>query len=103
MKHLVNDENSELWETDINANLEVFKVFAEKCMLIPSLPAPLPVEWLHRVGVHELPGGLKVEDFDLFHFAIFTDEMARTGLGGYATSVEAGSSLFYAACLFSIS
>lgn len=38
-------------------------------------PAPLPVEWLKRCGIHEMPGGIKVEDFDGFHSAIFADEV----------------------------
>jgi acyl-CoA dehydrogenase len=53
----------------------VFKTFADNNMLIPSLPAPLPVEWLKKVGVHELPGGIKVEEFDYIHMSIYTDEV----------------------------
>jgi acyl-CoA dehydrogenase len=44
-------------------------------MLIPNLPAPLPVDILKNIGIHELPGGLKVEDFDYFHTLIYVDEV----------------------------
>lgn len=59
-------------------------------MLIPALPAPLPVEWLHKLGIHELPGGLKVEEFDYLHGLIFGDEMCRSGLIGPAGSLTTG-------------
>lgn len=59
-------------------------------MLIPALPAPLPVEWLHKLGIHELPGGLKVEDFDYLHGLIYGDEMCRSGLIGPAGSLTTG-------------
>ncbi|KAK7741759.1 hypothetical protein SLS53_004822 [Cytospora paraplurivora] len=55
----------------------VFETFAKANMLIPALPAPLPVEWLQRLGIHELLGGLKVEDFDYLHALIYADEMSR--------------------------
>lgn len=44
-------------------------------MLIPNLSAPLPIEALKGAGIHELPGGLKVEDFDYLHTSIFIDEV----------------------------
>lgn len=59
-------------------------------MLIPALPAPLPVEWLHRLGIHELLGGLKIEDYDYLHALIFSDEMARSGLAGPSGSLTTG-------------
>lgn len=59
-------------------------------MLIPALPAPLPVEWLHKLGIHELQGGLKVEDFDYLHSVIYADEMSRSGLIGPPGSLTTG-------------
>lgn len=44
-------------------------------MLIPSLPAPLPVEWLKKLGVHNILGVVKVEDWDYLHTCIFVDEV----------------------------
>lgn len=66
------------------------ETFTSANMLIPALPAPLPVEWLHKLGIHELPGGLKVEDFDYLHGLIYGDEMCRSGLIGPAGSLTTG-------------
>jgi acyl-CoA dehydrogenase len=44
-------------------------------VLIANLPAPLPVEWLKRLGVHDVLGVVRVEDWDYFHTAIFADEV----------------------------
>lgn len=44
-------------------------------MLIPNLSAPLPIETLKSVGIHELPSGLKVEDYDYLHTSIYIDEV----------------------------
>lgn len=44
-------------------------------MLIPNLSAPLPIETLKSIGIHELPGGLKVEDYDYLHTSIYIDEV----------------------------
>jgi acyl-CoA dehydrogenase len=54
----------------------LYKTFADNNMLIPNLSAPLPVETLKSVGIHELPGGLKVEDYDYLHTSIFIDEVS---------------------------
>jgi acyl-CoA dehydrogenase len=59
-------------------------------MLIPSLPAPLPIEFLKSQGIHELLGGLKVEDFDYIHFAIYVNEMRAAGVGGPPSSLVTG-------------
>ena len=59
-------------------------------MLIPSLPAPLPVRWLKRLGVHDVLGVVKVEEWDYIHTAIFSDEMSRNGLAGPAASLTTG-------------
>ena len=63
------------WERDGLVPAHVFAKFAEANMLIPSLPAPLPVEWLKRLGVHDILGEVKVEEWDYIHAAIFSDEV----------------------------
>lgn len=80
------------WEKAGTVPTHVFETFAKHNMLIPALPAPLPVAWLHRVGIHELLGGLKVEDFDYLHGLIYADEMSRSGLIGPAGSLTTGVS-----------
>ncbi|KAG7283980.1 hypothetical protein NEMBOFW57_010338 [Staphylotrichum longicolle] len=59
-------------------------------MLLPALPAPLPVAWLKKLGIHTLLGGLKVEEFDSLHGYIFGDEMVRSGLAGPGASLTTG-------------
>ncbi len=78
------------WEREENVPPHVFQRFAEANMLIPTLPAPLPVEWLKRLGVHDILGVVKVEDWDYIHTAIYCDEMSRSGLAGPAASLTAG-------------
>lgn len=104
-------ETHRKWQTDVRAFVEknlmkdamewekaeavpasLFETFAKANMLIPCLPAPLPVAWLKRLGIHELLGGLKVEDFDYLHGLIYADEMARTGVVGPAASMTTGMS-----------
>jgi len=48
------------------------------------------VKWLHKLGIYELPGGLKVEDFDYLHTLIYVDEMARTGSLGPSGALTTG-------------
>ena len=45
-------------------------------MLIPNLSAPLPVKALKKLGIHELPGGIKVEEYDYLHTSIYIDEVS---------------------------
>lgn len=78
------------WEKANTVPAHVFETFAKHNMLIPALPAPLPVEWLHRLGVHELLGGLKIEDYDYLHALIYSDEMSRAGVGGPSGSLTVG-------------
>lgn len=63
------------WEREEVVPDEVFQKFAAGNFLIPCLPAPLPVKWLKKLGIHEMPGGLKVEDWDYIHTGIYTDEV----------------------------
>jgi acyl-CoA dehydrogenase len=69
---------------------DLFSKFNAANFLIPNLSAPLPISWLKKVGIHELPGGLKVEDFDYLHTLIYTDEMARNGSLGPGGAVTTG-------------
>ena len=65
------------WEREESMPQDVFARFAAANMLIPSLPAPLPVQWLQRLGVHDILGVVKLEEWDYIHTAIFTDEVHR--------------------------
>ncbi len=78
------------WETKEEIPLTVYGTFMKSNMLIPCLPAPLPVAILKSVGIHELLGGLKVEDFDHFHGAIFQENMTRSGLMGPPGALNTG-------------
>ncbi|KAF2748144.1 short-chain specific acyl-CoA dehydrogenase mitochondrial precursor [Sporormia fimetaria CBS 119925] len=89
-KHLL--EKALEWDTIETLPEHVFETFAKHGMLLPSLPAPLPVEWLKKLGIHELLGAVKVEDFDYIHTMIYSDEMARTGLAGPSGSLTTGMS-----------
>ncbi|KAF1816839.1 acyl-CoA dehydrogenase [Eremomyces bilateralis CBS 781.70] len=83
-------ENALQWEDEGEVPPEVFQKFTEANMLIPNLPAPLPVEALNRLGIYELPGGLRLEDFDYLHFYVYVNEIRRAGLAGPPNSVIAG-------------
>jgi acyl-CoA dehydrogenase len=63
------------WERDGKIPEDVYGKFAKGGFLVPNLYAPLPVEWLKACGIHELPGGLKVEDYDYLHLLIYADEV----------------------------
>ena len=63
------------WERAAEVPPHVFSNFAAANMLLPSLPAPLPVVWLKKLGVHDILGAVKVEDWDYFHTAIYVDEV----------------------------
>ncbi|KAH6695419.1 long-chain specific acyl-CoA dehydrogenase [Plectosphaerella plurivora] len=78
------------WETAGELPPSVFEAFAAFNFLIPALPAPLPVEWLKRVGITHLPGNVPVEEFDSIHGYIFADEMNRAGLAGPAGGITTG-------------
>ena len=77
------------WEEAGDVPEHVYGKFFEKNMLIPYLPAPLPVEMLKSLGINDILG-LPIEDFDYTHFAIYVSEMKRSGLGGAASSLNAG-------------
>lgn len=78
------------WEREETVPSHVFDTFAKANMLIPSLPAPLPVEWLKKLGIGDILGVVKVEEWDYIHTAIFCDEMSRSGLAGPGASLTTG-------------
>ncbi|KAI4128958.1 MAG: hypothetical protein LQ347_003964 [Umbilicaria vellea] len=78
------------WEREELVPEHVFGTFAKANMLLPNLPSPLPVEWLKKLGVHDILGVVKVEEFDYFHTLIYQDEMNRLGLAGPPSSLTAG-------------
>ncbi|KAL3444299.1 acyl-CoA dehydrogenase/oxidase [Aspergillus insuetus] len=77
------------WEKEGTVPEHVFKDFCAANMLLPNLPAPLPVDWLKRLGIHDILG-VKVEEWDYIHTGIYTDELARSGLSGPGGSLNAG-------------
>lgn len=79
------------WETEGEVPMHVFETFTKHNMLIPNLPAPLPIDHLKMVGITQLPGGLKIEDFDYFHFLIYISEMRRLGISGPTSSLSTGT------------
>jgi len=78
------------WEAAETVPEHVFGDFAAANMLVPALPAPLPVEWLRGLGLGTLMGGLDVAEFDYLHGLIYTDEMTRSGLAGPGGSLTTG-------------
>ncbi|KAL6155683.1 hypothetical protein ACJQWK_05164 [Exserohilum turcicum] len=87
-KHLL--EKALEWDTLEDVPPHVFETFAKANMLIPSLPAPLPVAQLKKLGVHDILGVVKVEEWDYIHMMIYTDEMNRSGLSGPPSSLTTG-------------
>ncbi|KAL4935972.1 hypothetical protein BDV06DRAFT_233822 [Aspergillus oleicola] len=87
-KHL--NQHAMEWETEESIPAHVYSQFAASNMLVPILPTPLPVAWLQKLGIRELPGGLAVEHFDAFHGAIFQDNMLRSGLMGPPGAITTG-------------
>lgn len=77
-------------KSDTKSTEDLYSKFVEANFIVPNLSSPLPVKWLHKIGIKELPGGLKVEDFDYLHTLIYTDELARVGSLGPAGAVTTG-------------
>ena len=69
------------WETAEEVPADLYRTFVEGGFVLPSLPAPLPVEWLHRVGITHMPGGIPVEDWTSVHGMIYADEVSMPGGG----------------------
>jgi acyl-CoA dehydrogenase len=77
------------WENQGTLPEGLFDKFNQHNMLLPNLPSPLPVEWLHQVGIRDILG-TPVEEWDYVHTGIWVDEMHRSGLGGPAAGLTAG-------------
>lgn len=77
------------WEREETVPDHVFKTFAEANMLLPALPAPLPVAALKPLGITNILG-TPIEEWDYFHNLIYTDEMLRSGLAGPSGSLTTG-------------
>ncbi|KAJ0286637.1 hypothetical protein CBS470a_005837 [Colletotrichum nupharicola] len=78
------------WETSEEVPSNVFKTFADGNFLLPALPAPLPVEWLRKLGITHMPGWVPIEEWDYLHTMIYSDEMSRSGLAGPGGSITTG-------------
>ncbi|KAI9375581.1 acyl-CoA dehydrogenase/oxidase [Aspergillus egyptiacus] len=78
------------WENTGEIPSHVFRTFSEHNMLIPALPAPLPIELLKRNGIHDFLGVVTVDEFDYTHFAIYISELRASGLPGPASALMAG-------------
>lgn len=65
------------WETAEDVPEDLYGTFAKGNFLLPSLPAPLPVEWLHRLGVTHMPGNVPVEKWTSLHTMIYSDEVSQ--------------------------
>lgn len=68
-------DNALEWDKSKTLPESVFQKFAEARMLLPTLPAPLPVEHLKKLGIHDILGVVKVEEFDYIHCLIYNDEV----------------------------
>ncbi|KJX94586.1 acyl-CoA dehydrogenase like protein [Zymoseptoria brevis] len=79
------------WENAGTLPEDLFDKFNKDNMLVPNLPAPLPVKELHAAGIKHILG-TPVEDWDYIHTGIYVDEMNRSGLGGPASGLNAGFS-----------
>ena len=62
------------WEREGTVPEHVFHTFCKHNMLLPNMPAPLPVDWLKRLGIHDIMG-VKVEDWDYIYTGIYCDEV----------------------------
>ncbi|KAF6804523.1 hypothetical protein CPLU01_16051 [Colletotrichum plurivorum] len=78
------------WETSEEVPADLFSVFAKGNFILPALPAPLPVEWLRRLGITHMPGNVPIEEWDSLHTMIYSDEISRCGLAGPGGSITTG-------------
>lgn len=63
------------WERNGEVPADLFSTFAKFNFILPALPAPLPVDWLRRLGIIKMPGGVPVEEWDALHCMIYSDEV----------------------------
>jgi acyl-CoA dehydrogenase len=78
------------WETAEEVPADLYAKFARGNFLVPAMPAPLPVDWLKRVGITQMPGGIPVDEWTYMHGMIFADEMSLAGLAGPPGAVTTG-------------
>jgi acyl-CoA dehydrogenase len=78
------------WETAEEVPSHVYAQFAAANLLVPSLPSPLPVDWLRKLGITHMPGNVPVEEWDAIHGMIYGDEMIRCGLAGPPGALTTG-------------
>ncbi|KAF9873398.1 hypothetical protein CkaCkLH20_09211 [Colletotrichum karsti] len=78
------------WETAEEVPADLFEKFAKANFILPALPAPLPVEWLRKLGITHMPGEVPIEEWDSVHTMIYSDEMSRSGLAGPPGSINTG-------------
>lgn len=77
------------WENEGDLPKGLFDKFNSHNMLLPNLPSPLPVKWLHKEGIKDILG-TPVEEWDYGHTAIWIDEVHRSGLAGPNAGLTAG-------------
>lgn len=68
------------WETAEEVPPHVFGLFAKGNFVLPALPAPLPREWLEKLGITHMPGEVPVGEWDSLHGLIYADEVRDTTL-----------------------
>lgn len=69
------NRNALEWETAEEVPPHVYSKFAEGNFILPALPSPLPVQWLNRLNITQMPGDIPVENWDALHGMIYTDEV----------------------------
>ncbi|KAJ3548246.1 hypothetical protein NM208_g1109 [Fusarium decemcellulare] len=74
------------WQKAGSAPSDLWQTFAQAGFIVPCMPAPLPAAQLEAAGITELPGGLKVKDYDYFHYLMY-----RCGLWGPASVIVPGA------------
>lgn len=62
------------WEREGTVPEHVFGTFCAHNMLLPNLPAPLPVAWLKRLHINDILG-VPVEKWDYLYTGIYCDEV----------------------------
>ncbi|KAI8207657.1 Acyl-CoA dehydrogenase [Colletotrichum sp. SAR 10_65] len=76
------------WETSEEVPPNVFKTFADGNFLLPALPAPLPVEWLRKLGITHMPGQVPIEEWDYLHTMIYSDERLTSFFNYYSAGSD---------------
>jgi acyl-CoA dehydrogenase len=77
------------WENLETVPSYVFDLYNKHNMLLPNLKSPLPVKWLHKLGLNDILG-VPVEEWDYLHTAIWVDERSRAGISGPSSSLSPG-------------